>query len=73
MFTCPAMRDTIQKDCPLLQSFTENAKSHDESDVKLGGDLSNLITLKQRSRELALLLKPAEDKRETFLQNNPLI
>ena len=77
VFSCPAMWDTIQKDCPLLQSFTEKTTSHGDPDAKLqsflGGDLCSLTTLQQRGRELALLLKTAEDKVEAFLENNSQI
>ena len=76
-FSCSAMSDFINETCPLLQSARDRAIRLDDPDRKLrrflGEDLCDLDTLKQRGRELALLLKSFEVKRQAFIESTNLI
>ena len=71
------MSEIIKESCPLLQAARDRARGLDDPDRKLrnflGDDLCDLVTLKQRGRELALLLKAFEAKRQDFIESINLI
>ena len=75
--SCPAMSDIIKETCPLLQAARDRTRGQDDPDRKLrnflGDDLCDLDTLKKRGRELALLLKAFEVKRQDFIESVNLI
>jgi hypothetical protein len=65
------MRETIMSNCPNLWQFIQLHNSQDSDTnlrLLLGEDLCDLPTLKQRGRELAILLESFHTKKQIALR-----